>query len=112
MSNQDIEASNEENTQCRKPKWQEDYVTNFSENGDHAMFAFQIGEDSDICRNLFKEKQEVIAQSNWKWDWNIGKSQTWKSINKPDNIRALDTKWIFTRKEGIIEIVYKGRLVV
>lgn len=54
MSNQDIEASNEENTQCRKPKWQEDYVTNFSENGDHAMFAFQIGEDSDICRNLFK----------------------------------------------------------
>ncbi|XP_053616791.1 uncharacterized protein LOC128678904 [Plodia interpunctella] len=88
----------------RKPKWQQDYVTDFEGNENEVMYALMAGqiedtphtfeeidkrEDSELWRNAVKEEFNVLEDSG-----------TWRKVERKRDMKLLDTKW-FTSSIGL-----------
>lgn len=100
-----------------KPKWHNDYITDF-ETEEEAMFAYLLeNTNDDVPKNMDEIDQRPDRE---KWTRAIKaeidvleESKTWIQVKKPENIKTIDTKWVFSRKEGKDkEQIYKARLVV
>lgn len=102
--------------ESKKPIWLEDFVTKFDEE-DEALFALNAGENyNDIPLN-FEDIYTRKDKSLWlKAIQNeievLEESETWIIVEKPENIKPLDSKWVFTKKQTNNDEVYKARLVV
>lgn len=102
--------------ESKKPMWLNDFETNFDEE-DEALFAFNAGENyNDIPFNFAdiytrKDKNQWLTAVQNEIDV-LEESKTWVMVDKPKNIKPLDSKWVFTKKQTNNAEVYKARLVV
>lgn len=99
----------------RKPKRLLDYVTDFDETNDDSLFALLIQSEDDVplkfedidSRNdneLWKEavKEELKT---------LNENETWEIVETPNNVKLIDSKWVFTKKYVNNNSVCKARLV-
>lgn len=100
--------------EIRKPKWHGDYVLDFDDNNDEALFALFTNEDAPCC---YEDIESRDAKKDWKKAVEeefkvIEENETWKVVPKPEKEKILDTKWIFTKKSVGETEICKARLVV
>lgn len=100
-----------------RPKWQDDYVMDFNDDQDDALFALYTGQSSNDVPITFEDIEQREDKEEWKKAVNeeiqvLEESDTWVSVLKPKEAKLIDTKWVFTRKVVDNKLDPKARLVV
>ncbi|VEN40759.1 unnamed protein product [Callosobruchus maculatus] len=101
--------------QIKKPQRLNDYVTDFEEEEDDALFALQIQSEEDVPTN-FEELETRNDRTLWEQAVHeelksLEENQTWEIVDKPKEGKLIDTKWVFTKKNINGAEIYKARLV-
>ncbi|KAD4178669.1 hypothetical protein E3N88_27260 [Mikania micrantha] len=92
----------------------------YKEGDDLSAFVFNIAELDDLNEPLnYYEAINSVDKEKWvnammeEMD-SLHKTQTWQLVDRPNNQKLVDCKWIYKLKEGIEGVVeprYKARLV-
>ncbi|XP_063836470.1 protein son of sevenless [Ostrinia nubilalis] len=87
----------------QKPLWQKDYVADFDEESDEALFALLSSQHEDT-----PVRYEDIEEREDKNDWLkavkeelivLEETETFEIVPEPKDKKILDGKWVFTKKE-------------
>ncbi|KAD7478277.1 hypothetical protein E3N88_01413 [Mikania micrantha] len=92
----------------------------YRDNEDLSAFVFNIAELEDLSEPMtYFEAVNSVDKEKWidamrdEMD-SLQKTQTWQLVDRPNDQKLVDCKWIYKLKEGIEEVVkprYKARLV-
>ena len=93
------------NRERKQPKWLDDYETNVME--------------SYFAGNMFNngpKTYEQALENGWKDAIEeeldtLQRNETWTLVKEPENIKIIDSKWIFKEKSAQGKILKKARLV-